>query len=75
MPIRPREITDQVSESRIRQIIRAILNQEVRRLNDANTSLVGDVATNTSNIAANAAAISANDDDIEYLERRLIGQE
>jgi len=70
MPVRPREQTDAPSESRIRQIIRALLKQEVRRLTEADGSLIGDVATNTSNIAANSSAISANDTDIDELQRR-----
>lgn len=32
MPVRPREINDQPTEARLRQIIRQLLDQEVRRL-------------------------------------------
>jgi len=70
MPLRPREQTDAPTESRIRQVIRALLKQEVRRLSDVNVTLAADVATNTSNISANSNAISANDADIDELRRR-----
>jgi len=70
MPLRSREQTDAPTESRIRQVIRALLKQEVRRLSDVNVTLAADVATNTSNISANSNAISANDADIDELRRR-----
>jgi len=70
MPVRPREMNDQPTDARIRQVIRHILNQEVRRLLNASTSLSATVATNTSNISANASAIAQNVIDIDNLDRR-----
>ena len=70
MPVRAREMNDQPSESRIRQIIRSILNQEIRRVLTAESSLTGAVDTNTSNIAANAGAIAAHDTDLDNILRR-----
>lgn len=32
MPLRPREITDQITDARLREVIRYIVNQEVNRL-------------------------------------------
>ena len=73
MPVRPREMVDVPSESRIREVVRAILNQEVRRLLLANSTLDTQVATNTSNIAANASGIASNDNDIDEIMRRAYG--
>lgn len=70
MPVRPRQITDTPTEARIRQVIRSILDQEVRRLLNANAALQSLVNTNTSNISANASAIAAAADDIDNAERR-----
>lgn len=70
MPVRPREQNDVPTESRIRQVIRFLLQQEIRRLNNVNATLSTDVAQNTSDIAVNTAAISANDADIDELRRR-----
>ena len=73
MPVRPREMQDVPSESRIRQVIRSILDQEVRRLLASNSTLDAQVTSNTSNISANTNAISSNDDDIDEIMRRLYG--
>ena len=72
MPTRPQQVNNVPSEARIRLVIRAILDQEVRRLLAENASLQSQVETNTSNISANASAISANDDDIDYNLRRQV---
>jgi hypothetical protein len=60
MPVRSREMNDQPTESRIRQIIRNILDQEVRRLISGSSSLTGRVTVNEGDIAANANSIAAN---------------
>jgi len=73
MPVRPREMQDVPSESRIREVIRSILNQEVRRLLQANSTVDLQVQTNTSDIAANTNSIVANDTDIDILMRRTYG--
>ena len=72
MPIRPREINDRTTESRLRQVIRQILNQEVKRLLDANATLDVQVAINTSNISTNASGIAQNVVDICTNERRTL---
>ena len=70
MPVRARETNDRPSESRIRQIIRKILNQEVRRLLDANSSVQSQVTTNTSNISAVVTVNNSQATEIDNLERR-----
>jgi hypothetical protein len=72
MPIRPREINDRITESRLRQVMRHLLNQEVRRLLADNAALQVQVTTNTGNIAANASNISANTISIDLLDRRAL---
>lgn len=75
MPARSREITNTPTDARTRQIIRSILDQEVRRLLANNAALQALVDTNTSNISANAAAISANDDDIDTALQYIAGED
>lgn len=70
MPVRARETNDRPTESRIRKVIRAILNQEVRRLLASNSTLDAQVTTNTSNIATNTATNNTQNTDIDNLERR-----
>lgn len=74
MPVRPREINDQPTEARLRQVIRYLLDQEVRRLLNANASLQAQVTTNTTNIAANASGIATNVADIDNVERRALAR-
>ncbi len=50
MPIRPREITDQITEARMREVIRHLLNQEVN-------NLLGDIEDNTEGVADNLLSI------------------
>ena len=58
MPLRSREMNDQPTDGRLRQVIRSILNQEVRRLLTTSSSLTALVAANTTNITTNASAIA-----------------
>lgn len=60
MPHRARELNDQPTEARIRQVIRSILDQEVRRLMIADDDLAADIATNAGDIAANLIRICNN---------------
>lgn len=50
MPPRIRDITGQISEARLREIIRAELRQEVRRLQEADGSVIADVSQNSDDI-------------------------
>lgn len=74
MPVRPREINDQPTEARLREIIRYLLNQEVRRLLNANAALQSQVTQNTSDITANSTLITANATEIENNTRRYLMQ-
>ena len=60
MPHRARELNDQPTEARIRQVIRSILDQEVRRLMITDDELAADIATNAGDIAANLIRICNN---------------
>lgn len=68
----PRGVPDQITEARMREVIRSILNQEVRRLLAADSSLLAQVTTNTGDIATNATAITIHSANIEYNLRRLL---
>jgi hypothetical protein len=74
MPRSPREINDQITDSRMRKVIRYLLDQEVRRLNSASATLTAQVATNTANISANASGIATNVADIDNVERRALAR-
>lgn len=51
MPSSPREISDQMTTSRLRRVIRHILQQKVRRLSSTDSGLQTQITANAANIA------------------------
>jgi hypothetical protein len=68
MPIRPREINDQITDARLQEIVRHLVNIEVRRLVTTSSGLQAQIDANEENIEENA-------EDIGNLSRRIDGEQ